>query len=1787
MEIFHLSAAKAILKALRRLDTVAYERGLTHALIHSKTKEDRTNLVNWMGLLRLPADIQLTDDIEMNDEENSKEAPMSISLPPRVALEHAESKIRLDAIPVLLAEAKDERNTEVDGGGETILQSFLRRFLVDDDANVALASAEALEDLLSFANSHSVNAIDSVELGEGSLEGLLKWASSTNLDEITRFGLVVHACRFASRAAKALFTSKQNQMTLLRLLEALGAFMSNKEAQIAEEAAKGIIFAWDRPAETRRDESIAVAKSLLISDEKILREYRRAFRKNDSSEIYIRRQLVGVLLDAFATHLSSSNVFNEEAIEYCIWLVDAFSDNLRSCADTQLISECLLGTAEYLASTPENIVPVFSRLASADKIVFKNAFAPYIEAVCKNVKDKKGYKVSPAAVVMEALLALDNRDQIENVASVARDLTTTDQIGSFYSFIPTIALTCHSNENVRGLAVDLLCSFSSTLSGNQRNEEWTTLTEVCCYFANNKSSVVLGGQTCLPGALASVLSTSSEKETIRKCLLEGILCSAAAYGLADSVSTKDRFKNRWLDVGQVFGGYRSAALLLDALESAGEEHFPLLSRWHLAGKPLLKGFHSLAQSKANVDGSFSQLVVAVIRMLKGVRLSELNSQGATSKSTIITSGPASRGGRSRSYSFGKNEGVKYLSPYPRDMSDSIVSILNETTDSPLHKEIMISLYEIILSSASWRQEIFSRLDSATRQKIALGVLSAASGVLMNNADVILSSLPLEACDVAKLLVSKRMTEDELSKVTFVSDYIITNSSSLASDPAIDGLFGSIFKQLASLPKAREYDESVGFARQALLSALLELINNVLEKGDRHLELDREKKFDSWMNSLVDVLVGNGNSDYHLVSPRLKRTIFYILASFCDRFPAAVVPKLIPIIIGVMPPLSTSVARSDGLAACLELAIPVYFKHSAKADLSPSDLFNGFIDHVSRYDTYSRVLLYQNFVGGLTKVIQDKNDMISPVGAFVAAVLAREMSSAPGDDSPTSDLPELSTRILSETGIQTRISAIWTIQCYAKDILFSVLQEENVKTGNLLYSVEDLSRIVCGPNSDATEESQKLCQVFIVAICDAVANAELRNVVKQSEGSSFETVLRMWQDLLLIQSTCNSHLGGFKSHEKHSFLESIVEVSGQALDWIQGYLPSHIFLAFVTSLMQDGETEELRSRAVQLIADRAASLDPRKPEAILFADMIPPLMELIKTTSSDASRLLKHSVFAAVETIGRSICLSSTTSREVSHNVDAFSDVVSFIASTIEKESNMIAGSFADITSSSRQLVGTGALCASTAIKICGPRAIPALTKLFKSLFEFLELANTFIKMTSRRDDNEVDWKEVNQARLMQLSFLRTFKALVEKLPLFLKPFLAQLLKVVSQIPETLRLESDNHSSLVETEMGQLQRAMTSYIPARHLVPAASESISLISDYSSILFTLKILTESVKASKTSEIVVQLNLILQSAFTLCDQHAGLVDSNALMNAAKDLVLALVLKLSEVQLRSLYGKFREWRRELDHNSERSKQRSLAFWEMSSTLSKHLKTIFLPCLTTVFADAVQELVSISDTVNSYLLRYAMLTLHSRSRAQEDASSFLCKKDAIRTADGKKRQKIDSELEIRTLKSLLLCLEFSLRSDAYNGGAWIREAESQRYEMLLRPLGKLLQCRLPCSLGSAEMSFESVVQGKTSDSGCVIGCLVALASAAGDEQLWKPLNHSVLQACANETRSEVRKAGVSCLLSLIKSIGEEYMVLIPECLPVLSELLEDSDEEIAGLAQDCISHSEELLGESLQDSLR
>jgi len=46
--------------------------------------------------------------------------------------------------------------------------------------------------------------------------------------------------------------------------------------------------------------------------------------------------------------------------------------------------------------------------------------------------------------------------------------------------------------------------------------------------------------------------------------------------------------------------------------------------------------------------------------------------------------------------------------------------------------------------------------------------------------------------------------------------------------------------------------------------------------------------------------------------------------------------------------------------------------------------------------------------------------------------------------------------------------------------------------------------------------------------------------------------------------------------------------------------------------------------------------------------------------------------------------------------------------------------------------------------------------------------------------------------------------------------------------------------------------------------------------------------------------------------------------------------------------------------------------------------------------------------------------------------------------------------------------------------------------------------------------------------------------------------------------------------------IGEEFLLLLPECLPFLSELLEDESGEVSDSTAACIRFIEEMSGESL-----
>ena len=100
-----------------------------------------------------------------------------------------------------------------------------------------------------------------------------------------------------------------------------------------------------------------------------------------------------------------------------------------------------------------------------------------------------------------------------------------------------------------------------------------------------------------------------------------------------------------------------------------------------------------------------------------------------------------------------------------------------------------------------------------------------------------------------------------------------------------------------------------------------------------------------------------------------------------------------------------------------------------------------------------------------------------------------------------------------------------------------------------------------------------------------------------------------------------------------------------------------------------------------------------------------------------------------------------------------------------------------------------------------------------------------------------------------------------------------------------------------------------------------------------------------------------------------------------------------------------------------------------------------------------------------------------------------------------------------------------------------------------------------------------------------VIPALTKLTIAVSNDILWKPLNHKVLMMTRDKTRI-VRMVAVRMLQRLFIDVGEDYLVLLPECLPFLSELMEDQSSDVVSLTTELIQYIENLSGESLESYL-
>ncbi|KAE8451963.1 hypothetical protein EG329_002127 [Mollisiaceae sp. DMI_Dod_QoI] len=101
-----------------------------------------------------------------------------------------------------------------------------------------------------------------------------------------------------------------------------------------------------------------------------------------------------------------------------------------------------------------------------------------------------------------------------------------------------------------------------------------------------------------------------------------------------------------------------------------------------------------------------------------------------------------------------------------------------------------------------------------------------------------------------------------------------------------------------------------------------------------------------------------------------------------------------------------------------------------------------------------------------------------------------------------------------------------------------------------------------------------------------------------------------------------------------------------------------------------------------------------------------------------------------------------------------------------------------------------------------------------------------------------------------------------------------------------------------------------------------------------------------------------------------------------------------------------------------------------------------------------------------------------------------------------------------------------------------------------------------------------------------LIPAVVELAAAADSPDHHKELNSAILKHMRSETAS-IRLAAIKCEQQLTDRLGEEWLSMLPEMLPFISELQEDDDDVVEKETHRWIVKIEGVLGESLDSMLQ
>ncbi|NXK60082.1 HEAT1 protein, partial [Sylvietta virens] len=394
-------------------------------------------------------------------------------------------------------------------------------------------------------------------------------------------------------------------------------------------------------------------------------------------------------------------------------------------------------------------------------------------------------------------------------------------------------------------------------------------------------------------------------------------------------------------------------------------------------------------------------------------------------------------------------------------------------------------------------------------------------------------------------------------------------------------------------------------------------------------------------------------------------------------------------------------------------------------------------------------------------------------------------------------------------------------------------------------------------------------------------------------------------------------------------------------------------------------------------------------------------------------------------------------------------------------------------------------------------------------------------------------KELVSNEIYLLSAVTALLKVAETLPHFLSPYLLECLLQVVRLEKIVA--EFGPSSQISVRVAALKTILATRLAPRILLPAVTKC------YSEVLHTRKnclgplmnILKEHIAGMEKEHLIShqpELTAFFMKVLDFRTEHAedDLEEVGKIEAYIIDCLISMVMKLSEASFRPLFFKLFDWSK----TEATLRDRLLTFHRIADCIADKLKGLF-----TLFA--------------GHLVKPFAETLNQVNISKTDEAFF--------DSDN------NTEKSCLLLQFTMDCLHKLFLFDTQ------KFLSKERAETLMQPLVDQLEN----VLGGDEKFQERVTAH-------LIPCIAQFSVAMADDSLWKPLNYQILLKTRHNS-PKVRFAALLALIEVAQKLKENYLVLLPESIPFLAELMEDECEEVEQQCQKTIQQLEVILGEPLQ----